>query len=254
MNRIVSDGFGADEIATLTAKAHARQWSPDLAIDWCLPIARPRWLSYRAYVSALSQLRHAEQATLDACVRLRTRLIEPAAMAFLAVQIVDEQRHVAVYDRYLAALGDRAPADAALSRALDGALNWTGPPIGLMVAFHLLLEVEAVKLHGDFSRWFPCRLLRAINLPIARDEARHVAFGKLYLRERLVALAAEERRDIYRWVRDLWHQCIDLDPDNGGRFMRRIRRDYMTLRWAQHRRTLVEIGLIGAGSPPARVA
>ena len=54
----------------------------------------------------------------------------------------------------------------------------------------------------------PCPLFAEIGAAIARDEARHVAFGRLYLRHALPRIARDERLAMLGWVRALWHSAV----------------------------------------------
>ena len=225
------------------------------AIDWSLSPVPPRWATRRAYVEVVSQLYHAERATGRACRQLGAVVPEPAAVRFVESQGRDEARHAAMYARYLARLGDVAPMDPALAAALEGALEWRASfaPIAaipaMMVAFNIVLEGEAVRLHGAAARAFPCPLLSRIAATVARDEARHTAFGRLYLTRALAGLGAEERRAIYLGVRALWRDVARPSATDrpGGAILRRAWRGYMAARWRGHCRTFERIGLIRPG-------
>ena len=219
------------------------------AIDWSLAPVRPRWATARAYVEAVSQLLHAERLTGRACSRLAQALTEPAAARFVESQARDEARHAAMYARYLARIGDVAPMDEALAAALDSALEWHESVPAMMVAFNVVLEGEAVHLHGAAARAFPCPLLHRIATTVGHDEARHTAFGRLYLTRVLAPLGTDERRAIYLDVRALWRAVArpSTGDGRGGAILRRAWRGYMAARWRTHRRTFERIGLIRPG-------
>ncbi|MBI3452771.1 MAG: ferritin-like domain-containing protein [Rhodospirillales bacterium] len=245
---------GVNDVQSLTAKAQRAQWSLDADIDWTLKVKPPGWLARRAYVDAISQLLHAEHATRRVCIRLAVELADPAARAFLATQIADEDRHIAAYTRYLARLGDIAPADPALIRTFAAAEEWAGPPQGLLAAFHVVLESEAVRLQDEVTSWFPCPLFRAMNAAIVRDEARHVAFGRIWLGATVDALSPDQRVEIYRWVRGLWRDCAKVEREVGplrGRFLRQLHAGYVEAKWPRYRRILCETGLIDDADAPA---
>jgi hypothetical protein len=181
------------------------------------------------------------------CAALRPHLADAEARAFIDLQEIDERRHAAAYERYLARLGEVAGPDAATTATLEGGLAWRGHPLGLMIAFHIVLEGEALTIQHDLAAHSPCPLFRALNARAARDEARHVAFGKAYLRGRLGALSIEERAEIYRWVRALWHDCsqaIRARYTGVSRAFFALSRGSMAERWARHRRALAELGLL----------
>ena len=234
-------------LQALTRNAVNGQWSLEEDIDWERRAMRPWWLPARHYVTVVSQLYHAERATLEMCTRLLDELPEAAAKQFLRTQLADETRHIAVYAAYLARLGDIAPVDEAVATALEGGLAWRGSTLGAITAFHIVLEGEAVRLQNDLAEFFPCPLLRSINIRIARDEARHVAFGRIYLRDRLAALPGDERLAIYRWVKELWQACARANSDcrrGGGAAIIQMGNRRLEERWLIQRRALADIGLI----------
>ena len=236
-------------LSRLIAKGLAGQWSPESGIDWDLPVRMPGWIARKPYVSAVSQLRHGELATVAMCRRLIGEVDDPRARRFLALQIADETRHARVYEAYLKRLGDDAPIDAAVQAAFDGGMAWTGSHCGLIVAFHVVLEGEALRLQRGFAERMPCPLFRRINERIARDETRHIAFGRIYLRERVPALPRDERFAIFRWVESVWRECARATLDAyrvPGIAAGRGRRGWLAARWAAQVGTLTGIGLVTA--------
>ena len=219
------------------------------AIDWSLSPVRPRWMTQRTYIEAVSQLLHAEHLTRRACSHLVTPLTDPVATRFVESQARDEARHAAMYTQYLTRIGDIAPMDGALAAALDGALRWHDSAPAMMVAFNVVLEGEAVHLHGAAARAFPCPLLNRIATTVGRDEARHTAFGRLYLTRVLASLGTDERRAIFLDVKNLWRAVARPRTGNnrGGAILRRAWRGYMAVRWRTHIRAFERIGLIRPG-------
>lgn len=194
-------------LATLADEAErARPAQP----DWSIPLNLPVWTPKRLAVFAADQLHHGESATATVCEKLLPRIECAAARRCLEAQIADERRHAAFYARYLEALGasagDTRPALAAAYAAIAA---WDGPPEAPILATHAVIEVENLKLQRRTSIWLPCPLFRSIADAVARDEARHVAFGNRYLRERLPALSAADRARIEKWLLDLWSEAIE---------------------------------------------
>ncbi len=236
-----------DRLATLIAKAFEGQWSPETVIDWDQRISLPRYFPRKGYVSIVSQLYHGELAALALCRRLQMELPNPRARQFLSTQVGDEARHARVYESYLMRLGDVAPANVALSAALERAISWHGSHQALIIAIHLVLEGEALRLQQGFGKWFPCPLLRQIHALISCDEARHVAFGKIYPWNTLSALSAEERIVMYRWVRELWHDCASAarcEYYGLGSLITRVGRGSVGERWSAQVEVLKDIGLV----------
>ena len=220
--------------------------SAGAAIDWDTPIKPPAWMTRRAYITAISQLYYGELATTEMCRRLLATLDDPAATAFIRTQIADEERHTAFYERYLRRAGAIGDIEEGVAMAYRGALAWHGSHHGSIVAFHLVMEGEGLRLQNLYSNWFPCPLFAQMNAAIARDEARHVAFGKIYLRATLDELSREERVAIFRWIRTLWFDCADAIRTEMPQAVKLLLgRKWLDERWRQQARALVGIGLIG---------
>lgn len=94
--------------------------------------------------------------------------------------------------------------------------------------------------------WLPKRMAAVI----ARDEARHVAFGKVYLRGSLPSLSLKQRLAIYGWMRDLW---IDTARGVAGEFSppglffgRRNFDRWLERKWTERLDDLMAAGLFNA--------
>ena len=235
----------ADRLRRLSAQGRRAAAEGDAEIDWDTPIEPPIWMPRRGVVTAISQLYYGELAAIEMCERLLPQLGDPAAENFVRSQIADEKRHVAYYGRYLRRVGDIGTIEEGVAMAYDGALAWRGSYHGAIAAFHVVLEGEGLRLQSLYSRWFPCPLFRRMNALIARDEGRHVAFGKISLREKLRALPFEERLEILTWLRSLWFDCADaIRGDMPGAVSRLVGRSWAEEKWRRQHRTLVDIGLI----------
>jgi len=217
------------------------------AIDWDLPVAPPRWLPARAYRTAISQLYYGEQATIAMCERLTAGIADPAVCRFLATQIADERRHMAYYERHLARFGGVGAIEEGVAMAFEGAHAWPGSHHGAILAFHVVLEGEGLRVQQLYGDWFPCPLFRQVNALIARDEGRHVGFGRHYLRTSLGGVSREERIAIYRWIRNLWFDCAGAIRAEMPRSVSAlVGRAWAEHRWRKQRQTLINIGLMQA--------
>lgn len=177
------------------------------------------------------------------CERLAHELPDPAARAFVARQAADEARHAQAYARYLDAFGGIGPIDRAVERTFEKALAWHRPWQGLVVVANVVPESETVRLLQRSPNIFSCPQLREINALVARDKARHLAFGWLHLTAHKAALPAKGRQRIYDWVRDLWRDCV-----HPWRFpvsiLTWVNRPALARLWQRHERAFGEIGLI----------
>ena len=244
-----------ERLARLAATAAAGQWAAEEAIDWARMPRVPPWVSRPAVRFALSQLFHGEEATARLCENLLAEVAWPEARRCLTFQIEDERRHAAVYRRYLEGLGGVAPVDAALAGSLRAAADAPSGPLGAMVAYHVVIEGENLRLQERVTRFLPCPLLRQINRRIARDEARHLAFGRIYLAGRLAALPGEDQRALLAWLRRLWGEAAEAALRNRGHgnlLVRRFLEAWLRRGWSRHEAKLRQLGLAPAGESGAR--
>ena len=191
----------------MLAAARRGQWSVDADIDWCRNAVPPRWMRRSSYVSIVSQFYYGELATQRLCRRLLEDLADGNGRAAVAWQLGDETRHAVAFSRYLERLGDIAPVEEGLETALERSLAWQGSSAALIAAFHVVFEGGALALLQKLVKRFPCPLFAGINERLVPDEARHIAFGKRYLREQVPQLDPDERQEIFAWLRDVWGEA-----------------------------------------------
>jgi len=230
----------------LAANACAGQWSVEQAIDWRQDPRRPFWMTQTQVRKAISQLFHGEEATSRLCRRLIDEVTEPAARRCLELQLADEMRHAEVYRSYLSRIGGIAPMDETLARTLDAALKGPAGTLGAMVAFHVVVEGEVLRVQEALARLLPCPLLKQINRLVVRDEARHIAFGQIYLAQAVAALPASAQAQLGAWVHRLWHQCSEatlLGSASGSTIMRRFFHSWLENSWDRHVAALRQIGV-----------
>ena len=248
MTALVPSRAQTEKLAHLAAKAQAGQWSVADDIDWRRAPHLPLWMSRDQARAMISQLYRGEIATSRLCQTLLREVAPGPARRCLAYQIADERRHAEAFRRYLEPLGGVAPVDPDLAWALDAAGRGSAGTLGAMVAFHVVVEGEVLRVQGSLARLLPCPLLNDINRRVARDEARHVAFGRIVLGEAVAALSAEARAQLYDWVFDLWQQTgarsLDGRADNG--MAHSLLRGWLAGGWRHHAAALAQIGLVPA--------
>jgi hypothetical protein len=203
------------------------------AIDWTIPVTPPRWLPNSTYV------------TLAMCRDLRKRMTTSSEAAALDAQINDECRHIEIYRQYLERLGDIALPEPALDPALEGQFVWSGSPLGTVVAVHLLIESEGLRVQREFGRWFPCALLRRAHESISPDEARHITFGRRTVAAGIASISPEERIEIYCWLEGLWRSSAQAtQAELPGIIRHTMGRHWIDDRWTRHRCVLIKTGLV----------
>jgi P-aminobenzoate N-oxygenase AurF len=122
------------------------------------------------------------------------------AKFYAATQVMDEARHVELYSRFIRAkIGLYYPVNTDLARLLESTLTdsrWDLPHLGMQV----LIEGLALAAFGVFRDLTLNPLVRQLLAYVMQDEARHVAFGRLALRDCYAGLAEAERAEREEFV------------------------------------------------------
>jgi hypothetical protein len=131
----------------------------------------------------LSQFLHGEQGALLAAAQLVDSVQDIDSKMYSATQVVDEARHVDVYNRYLHhKVGFSYPVNPHLKTLLDMILKdsrWDMKFLGMQI----MVEGLALAAFGMIRQTTHEPLLRELTAYVMGDEARHVAFGVLSLRD-----------------------------------------------------------------------
>jgi len=131
----------------------------------------------------LSQFLHGEQGALLASSQLVASVPSYNAKLYGSTQVVDEARHVEVYDRYLHEKIEKSyPCNVHLRTLLDMLLKdsrWDMKFLGMQI----MVEGLAMAAFGMMNKIGQEPLLRELTRYVMGDEARHVAFGILALRD-----------------------------------------------------------------------
>jgi hypothetical protein len=204
-------------LAELYAKAKRDQWNADVALDWTLPVdpggkvldpGRMAFLqlaffrrlgaaqleTFNAHYSAwiLSQLLHGEQGALMVAGELVAAVPDYEAKLYVASQAMDEARHVEVFGRYIRKLDAIYPAQPTLKAFLTDIMvtpYWQAKMIGMQV----VLEGLALGTFLNVKAATGCALLRSLLGYVTKDEARHVAFGSIYLTTAIARMHPDDR-------------------------------------------------------------
>ena len=173
----------ADE---LYRQALAGQWDPETAIDWTDTAELPDEVE-DAVVQVMTYLIENENAALLVPARHLGQMHPHfrEVMQLLAIQCADEARHVEVFTRR-ATLKRRNPAlSGAGGQASLKTLFETNDFSSSAFLLSVLGEGSFVNLLNFLHECGPDPLTRQIAKLVARDEARHVAFGMAHLEYRL---------------------------------------------------------------------
>lgn len=231
----------------LIVDSFKEQWSPEDKIIWDQTVKLPDGIDKRTYVDMVSQLYYAEEATIHIIGSMLQQIPDFQARQYLCTQAIDEARHAEIYRRYLEILGDIAPINEGLKSVLSSGINLNHGYCGSVVALNVVMEGEAINQQKKRIQTLPCPLFKQINEAIIRDEARHSAFGKIYMKMKLSTLDEDERQAIYQHVSKLWYLWASA---NEGRYfidgaeILRTESGEIDQRWKHQEKMFRYIGLI----------
>ena len=143
----------------------------------------------------LSQFLHGEQGALICTAKITETVPWYDAKLYASTQVVDEARHVEVFARYLQEkLGGEYQVNAHLRMLLDDIINdsrWDMTYLGMQV----MVEGLALAAFGFMHQLTGEPLLKQLLRYVMSDEARHVAFGVISLKEAYEDMSDVELKD-----------------------------------------------------------
>jgi hypothetical protein len=141
---------------------------------------------------SLSQFMHGEQGALICTAKIVETVPWIDAKYYAATQVVDEARHVEVFAKYLdTKLTGHYPLNAHLGQLLEDIISdsrWDMTYLGMQI----MVEGLALAAFGTMHMLTPDPLLKQLLRYVMSDEARHVAFGVLSLKEYYADLSDAE--------------------------------------------------------------
>jgi hypothetical protein len=174
------NAMGFDPTGTPLAKWGSKEWIQ-------FSIEQQNW--------SLSQFMHGEQGALLCTAKIVETVPWIDAKYYAATQVMDEARHVEVFARYLdTKLSGHYPLNAHLGLLLEDILHdsrWDMTYLGMQI----MVEGLALAAFGFMHSMTPDPLLKQLLRYVMSDEARHVAFGVLSLKEYYAELTDVELRE-----------------------------------------------------------
>ena len=155
----------------------------------------------RHYASwQFSQFLHGEQGAMVCAARIVESVPDLDAKFYSATQTMDEARHAEIYGRFLQEkIGMLYPINDNLQALLGDTLRdsrWDMPYLGMQV----LIEGLALAAFGMIRDTTTKPLPKQILAYVMQDEARHVAFGRMALRDYYKQLTDAELREREEFV------------------------------------------------------
>jgi hypothetical protein len=160
-------------------------------------LSEDEWFDLGAAQQAwvLSQFMHGEQGALICTAKIVEQVPWIDAKYYAATQVMDEARHVEVYSKYLSEkLAHEFPINVHLRALLDDVVSdsrWDMTYLGMQI----MVEGLALAAFGFQYQTSPDPLLKQITRYVMADEARHVAFGVMSLKEAYKDLDAADIRE-----------------------------------------------------------
>ncbi|MFG3257409.1 ferritin-like domain-containing protein [Streptomyces sp. NPDC048172] len=214
-------GTERERLLSLYQKGKDKQWDSGKRIDWSLEVdpydvlgtpetslglygsrqyarldAKAR-NELRQHMAAweFSQFLHGEQGAMICSARIVESVPDIDAKFYAATQVMDEARHTELFSRFVHEKIELAyPISPHLKALLGEALNdsrWDMPYLGMQV----LIEGLALAAFGILRDRTTKPLPKQILSYVMQDEARHVAFGRLALRDYYRELTRREIAD-----------------------------------------------------------
>ncbi|MBW2273243.1 MAG: ferritin-like domain-containing protein, partial [Deltaproteobacteria bacterium] len=207
-------------LVRLYENAKRDQWNSTERLDWSVDVdpekgllpdqgigiyGTPMWqklsgreierLRHEAVAWQLCQFLHGEQGALLATAQIVESVPWFEGKQYGATQVMDEARHVEVFRRFIQEkLGIEYEVNPELKRLLDQVLTdsrWDMKFLGMQI----IVEGLALAAFGTICATATNSLLRDLTAAVMEDEARHVAFGVLSLREFYEDLSEPERKE-----------------------------------------------------------
>lgn len=196
-------------------------WNAEIDIDWTPPFGRGTEVpideafnpfvgyepfetmsederlrfAWHSYAWTLSQFLHGEQGALLVASQLVSCGPTYDAKLYAASQTFDEARHVEVFSRYISdRVGLRYEVNPHLKSLLDKILTdarWDLKFIGMQI----IIEGLALAAFHTLKLVAKDPVAKQIIEMVIGDEARHVAFGVIYLEEFVKSLSPQEIED-----------------------------------------------------------
>jgi hypothetical protein len=243
-----------DELDTLYETAKKNQWNATTAIDWTRPLgaegpildvhrafagtnfftrltaAEQKEIEVRVSAWRLSQFLHGEQGALVVCGQLVNSFPELGGKLYASTQVVDEGRHVEVFERYVKKLYRIYPVDPLLKGLIDEILATNMWELKLL-GMQMIIEGLAIAAFNLMRKQTGDPTLARLLDYVLQDEGRHVNFGYFALRRSIPtmdsgrrayledftfracdAMYARDERTGFQSIKDVWRE-LGWDAD-----------------------------------------
>ena len=227
---------GRARLLSLYQKGKDKQWDAQSRIDWAQDVdpmnpvrlpdefhplfGSPMWeaadearraeMRQHSQAWQFSQFLHGEQGAMVCAAKIVEVVPDMDAKFYAATQTMDEARHVEAFGRFLQEkVGLVYPINKNLTALLEDTLRdsrWDMPYLGMQV----LIEGLALAAFGTLRDLAaPDSLAKQLLAYVMQDEARHVAFGRISLKDYYSELTEAERDEREEFVVDACYLMRD---------------------------------------------
>lgn len=209
---------GRETLMHLYQKGKDMQWDAVSRIDWSEELdpenpmqlpeeasalwGSPMWdkmtkdekITFNRHSQAwnISQFLQGEQAALICAAKIVQQVPDLDAKFYASTQVMDEARHVEAYKKLLEKFGLAYPMTPPLQTLVDQALRDSRWDMTYL-AMQVVIEGLALAAFGTIRDIAQNPLARQVNAYVMQDESRHVAFGRLSLKDYYPQLTQAER-------------------------------------------------------------
>jgi hypothetical protein len=218
-----------DELSTLYETAKKNQWNGSTQIDWSRPVGKEgpvlnvqmafagtnffsrlteeeqREVEIKLSAWRLSQFLHGEQGALVVCGQLVNAIPELDAKLYASTQVVDEGRHVEVFEKYVKKLHKIYPVDPLLKGLIDEILATNVWELKLL-GMQMLIEGLAIAAFNLMRKQTGDPTLATLLDYVLQDEGRHVNFGYFALRRSIPDMDPAKRE----YLEDFTFKACDV--------------------------------------------
>jgi hypothetical protein len=217
---------GRDRLLSLYQKGKDMQWDVSKRVDWELPVDVDNALGLPDEVNPLigsdvwermpedgreefrrhqgawvfSLFLHGEQGALNVAARIVESIPDLDSKFYAATQVMDEARHTELFGRFIEEkIGMYYPINNDLAKMFEGTLTdsrWDFLYLGMQV----LLEGLGLATFSVYRDMTTNPLVKQLLAYVMQDEARHVAFGRIALKEYYAQLTPQERAEREEFV------------------------------------------------------
>jgi len=244
----IPDAF--PKLASLYEKAKRDFWNESTEIDWDREITLGQ-RERQALARLLSITYYGERAALTIAGQLVGMVPDEEAKQVIACQVIEEAKHVGVFQRLIPRLDRIYPPSYFAKRLLTDLIR-TEDPCAKMVGMHLFVENIANHSFKALRDSVNDPLVQQVLDYVARDERKHTAIAVLYLPALLKKLSPLEASKLQvkqmKWltygigmVKDGYEEARILNIDLAGAGQKALRDHYRLRSQMETTRGLIDI-------------